>query len=140
MTIEKNKALIQQYFSVVAGTDTSMGIGEFFSPDVVWHVPQSNPAIKPNPRVGHAAVMDLLSSGVGIYQPGSLEIQQQRLVADESCVMAQFTLVAKLANGTDYKNDYIMLFSIARGKIDGVWEYLDTLYQWELGTFENRGA
>ena len=86
--------------------------------------------------------MDLLSSGVGIYQPGSLDIQQGRWVVDESHVMAQFTLVAKLANGTDYENDYIMLFSISegtpRGKIDGVWEYLDTLYQWRLGTFENR--
>lgn len=139
MTIENNRTLIQQYFSVVAGTDTSLDIGDFFSDDVVWHVPQSNPDIKPNPRVGHAAVMDLLNSGVGIYQPGSMDIQQQRLVVDESCVMAQFTLAAKLANGKDYRNDYIMLFSVDQGKINGVWEYLDTLYQWQLGTFENRG-
>lgn len=139
MVIENNKSLIQQYFSVVSGADTSLSIGDFFSDDVVWHVPQSNPDIKPNPRVGHAAVMDLLASGVGIYQPGSLDIQQQRLVVDENCVMAQFTLVAKLANGKDYRNDYIMLFSLDRGKINGVWEYLDTLYQWQLGAFEGRG-
>ncbi len=138
MTIVSNKALIQQYFQVVAGVDTTVSLGDLFTADVVWHVPQSNPDIKPNPRVGHAAVMDLLGSGVGIYQPGSLEVKIQRLVADESAVMSQFTLVAKLANGTDYKNDYIMLFSIDSGKISEIWEYLDTLYQSQLGTFENR--
>lgn len=137
MTIEENKALVQRYFSVVTGADTDTDLGSFFAADVTWQVPQSNPAIKPNPRIGHAAVMDLLTSGVGIYQPGSMDIQQQRVVADESSVVVQFTLVAKLARGTDYKCDYVMLFSISDGKIDGVWEYLDSLYQWQLGTFEN---
>jgi ketosteroid isomerase-like protein len=137
VTLETNKALVQRYFSVVTGADTSTDLGSFFASNVIWRVPQTNPAIKPNPRVGHAAVMDLLTSGVNIYQAGSLEIQQQRVVADESCVMVQFALVAKLANGTDYKNDYVMLFSISENKIDGVWEYLDTLYQSELGTFDN---
>ena len=137
MTIEQNRALVQQYFSVVTGADTSTDLGSFFAPNVTWQVPQSNPAIKPNPRVGHAAVMDLLTSGVGIYEPGSMDIQQQRVVADESSVVVQFTLVARLARGTYYRNDYIMLFSISDGKIDGVWEYLDSLYQWQLGTFAN---
>ena len=137
MTIEQNRALVQQYFSVVTGADTSTDLGSFFAPNVTWQVPQSNPAIKPNPRVGHAAVMDLLTSGVGIYEPGSMDIQQQRVVADESSVVVQFTLVARLARGTDYRNDYIMLFSISDGKIDGVWEYLDSLYQWQLETFAN---
>jgi ketosteroid isomerase-like protein len=139
MSIDQNTSLIHHYLSVVSGVDTSVPIGDFFSEDVVWHVPQSNPDIVPNPRVGHAAVMDLLTSGVGIYQPGSLDIQAQRLVADENHVVAQFTLAAKLANGKNYRNDYVMLFSIDHGKINGVWEYLDTLYQWQLGTFDNSG-
>ena len=137
MPIENNKVLVQRYFSVVCGLDTNTEIGDFFSDDVVWHLPQSNPAIKPNPRIGHAAVMDLLSTGVWIYKPGSLDIQLQNLVSEQSRVVAQFTLKAKLSNGKDYLNDYIMLFSIERDKINGVWEYLDTLYQWQLGTFDN---
>lgn len=135
MTAEHNRMLIKHYFAVVSGADSATDIGNFFSPDTVWHVPQSNPDIKPNPKVGHAAVMELLSSGINIYRPGSLEIQVQRLICDENTVVAQFTLAAKLANGTDYKNNYVMVFSIAHGKIYEVWEYLDTLYQWQLGTF-----
>lgn len=139
MSAEKNKAVIEQYFNVISGRNTNLTIGDLLSEDVVWHVPQSNPDIKPNPRVGFDAVMDIFVSGVNIYQEGSMDVQLQRLVADDECVMSQFTLVAKLANGKDYKNDYIMLFSVKDGKINGVWEYLDTLYQYQLGTFENRG-
>jgi uncharacterized protein len=138
MSAEDNRAVIVQYFDVISGKDASVTIGDLLSEDVVWHVPQSNPDIKPNPRVGFDAVMDIFVSGVNIYQQGSMDVQLQRLVADEDCVMSQFTLLAKLANGKDYKNDYIMLFSVKDGKINGVWEYLDTLYQYQLGTFEGR--
>ena len=138
MSAENNRAVIVQYFDVISGKDASVTIGDLLSEDVVWHVPQSNPNIKPNPRVGFDAVMDIFVSGVNIYQQGSMDVQLQRLVADEDCVMSQFTLLAKLANGKDYKNDYIMLFSVKDGKINGVWEYLDTLYQYQLGTFEGR--
>jgi ketosteroid isomerase-like protein len=136
MTKEKNKKIVQQYFDVVTGKSHEIPLEDFFAPNVEWHVPQSNPAIKPNPKVGHAAVMDLLSSGVNIYQPESMEVVLDRLIADEYAVAAQFTLNAKLANGNDYHNQYFFLFSFENGKIDGVWEYLDTLYQWRQGTFE----
>ncbi|MEH6584387.1 MAG: nuclear transport factor 2 family protein [Halioglobus sp.] len=136
MTIEDNRNLIQQYFSVITGVDTSTELSEFFTEDVTWHLPQSNPMIKPNPRVGLDAVMDILTSGVNVYQAGSLKIRQPLLVADTDHVTAQFTLDAKLANGKDYSNQYVMLFSILEGKINRVWEHLDTLYQWQLGTFD----
>lgn len=138
MTVEANKALINRYFETVAGVQTGTEIGDFFAEDVVWHVPKSSPDIVPNPRVGHAAAMDLLANGVTIYQPDSLQIQLQTLIADEESVVAQLNLEAKLANGKDYKNDYMMLFTIEDGKINGVWEYLDSLYQWQLGAFEGR--
>jgi uncharacterized protein len=131
----ENKRLILDYFETIGGKRSDRPIGDFFAADVVWQVPQSNPMIVPNPRRGHAAVMDLLTSGVGIYKPGSLHIDLQRVIADEQHVVAQFTLSAQLANGNDYINHYCFLFSIAAGKIDGVWEYLDTLYQWRQGAF-----
>lgn len=138
MSTTQNRALIAAYFAVVAGRDTSTPLADFFAKDVIWHVPRSNPDIVPNPRVGHAAVMDLLGAGIGIYQDGSLNIQRQCLLADGDCVMAQFTLDAKLADGRDYSNEYIMLFRIDNGRINRVWEYLDTLHQWQLGTFDDR--
>ena len=116
---------------MISGAETGVELGDFFTDDVVWHVPQSNLDIQPNPRVGRAAVMDLLSSGPAIFQPGSMDIQVQRFVADDDCVTAQFTMSAKVVGGEDYKNHYVMLFSMDQGKIDGVWEYLDTHYLWQ---------
>jgi ketosteroid isomerase-like protein len=133
-----NKALILDYYAALAGQG-NRPIGDFFAADVVWHVPQSNPMIKPNPRRGHAAVMDLLAAGIGIYKEGSLQIDRQRIIADESQVGVQFTLTAQLANGNPYVNQYFFLFSIADGRIDGVWEYLDTLYQADSGALDSVG-
>lgn len=136
-TTAQNKALILDYYATLAGQGTRP-LGDFFADDVVWHVPPSNPLIKPNPRRGHAAVMDLLAAGIGVYQEGSLRIDRQRIIADESQVGVQFTLTAQLANGKPYANQYFFLFSIANGRIDGVWEYLDTLYQAESGALGTR--
>ena len=134
-----NKALILDYFATMNGGGSGRPIGDFFGADVVWHVPQSNPLIEPNPRRGHAAVMDLLGAGIGVYKEGSLQIDRQRIVADESQVGVQFTLTAQLANGNPYVNQYFFLFSIADGRIDGVWEYLDTLYQANSGALDGAG-
>jgi uncharacterized protein len=136
MNATANETLIRDYFATVTGGDTGKSLPDFFAEDVTWHVPQSNPMIKPNPRQGFAAVMDLLTSGVEIYQPGSMQLELGHLVADDSRVAAQFTLNATLANGNNYRNQYMFLFSISAGKIDGVWEYLDTLYQQREGTFD----
>jgi ketosteroid isomerase-like protein len=134
----RNTALILDYYAALAGQG-GRPIGDFFAEDVVWHVPQSNPLIKPNPRRGHAAVMDLLAAGIGVYKEGSLRIDRQRIVADESQVGVQFTLTAQLANGNPYTNQYFFLFSIKDGRIDGVWEYLDTLYQAQSGALGSGG-
>ena len=136
MNATKNKQLVQKYFDVLMGKVSDTPFESFFTPDVVWHIPKSNPLITPNPREGLAQVMELLASGVGVYQPDSIQVTLHRLVADEQHVAAQFSLQAVLANGNDYDNDYFFLFSIRDGQIDGVWEYMDTLYQSQRGSFD----
>lgn len=136
MTAVRNKDIIRLYFDVVTGKSDQPPLGDFFAPDIEWHVPQSNPQIRPNPRVGHAAVMDLLTGGVGIYQPGSMSVEIERMIADEDHVVVPFILDAKLANGNDYRNRYVFIFALRDGRITHVWEHLDTLYQWQRGTFD----
>lgn len=139
MSAQANKDLIQHYFDTMMGKRSDKPLESFFTDDVTWQVPRSNPAIVPNPRRGIAGVMDVLTSGIGIYAPGSMEMTLQRLVADDDHVAAQFNLKARLANGKDYDNQYFFLFSVRDGRIDGVWEYLDTLYQSRQGAFEGLG-
>lgn len=136
MTAEQNERLIRGYFEVLTGTAVDISLEDFFASDIVWHLPPSNPMANPNPRAGRAAVMALLGSGVAVYRPGSIHIDLQRIIADADHVVAQFSLKAVLANGNDYDNRYLFLFSIRDGKINGVWEYLDTLYQAQRGSFD----
>ena len=136
-TAQTNRQLIEDYYAVIGGADRGRQLPDFFSDDVVWHVPRSNPTITPNPRVGLAAVMDLLTAGVGVYKEGSMRINIQSLIADEKQVAARFEMTADLANGNDYRNQYCFVFSVANNRINGVWEYLDTLYQANTGVFDN---
>jgi hypothetical protein len=126
---EANRAVIEHYFAVLQGLAGDRDLADFFSDDVTWQVPRSNPHITPNPRVGHAAVMDLLHSGVGVYEAGSMAITLQPLIADQTRVAAQFSMQARLANGNPYRNDYCIVFTLRDGLICGVTEYLDTLAQ-----------
>lgn len=134
--VARHRALVQDYFATMNGAGSGRAIADFFAPDVVWHLPQSNPML-PNPRRGHAAVMELMASGVGVYREGSIRIDVHRIVADEQHVAAQFTLSAQLANGNDYVNHYLFLFAIAADRFVEIWENLDTLYQHRQGAFES---
>lgn len=136
MTAANNLATVRHYFDVVTGKRQDRPLASFLAEDVTWTVPQSNPLIRPNPRIGKAAVLDLLTAGVNIYQPGSLTVELESLFGDDQMVAAQFTLHATLANGRDYHNQYVMLFRLRHGLITGVWEYLDTLYQTQRGAFD----
>ncbi|WP_035528662.1 nuclear transport factor 2 family protein [Haliea salexigens] len=136
MSTSKNRALIAQYFDVILGHDTSRELADFFTADVTWQVPGSNPHITPNPRVGHAAVMDLLHSGVGVYEAGSMTLDLQPLIVADAHVVAQFTLHARLANGDPYTNTYCFVFALRAGRICAVTEYLDTLAQAQQGTWD----
>jgi len=130
-----SKALIEHYFAVLTGERSDRPLGEFFAEDVVWHAPAANPLIEPNPRTGHAAVMDLIGSGVGVYRPETIRIVLHRLLAVGPLVGAQLSLSATLASGRDYHNEYFFLFAVAGDRIATVWEYLDTYYQYQRGVF-----
>lgn len=136
MSTRTSHALIEQYFNVILGRDTTRDLADFFTDDVTWQVPQSNPHITPNPRVGHAAVMDLLHSGVGVYEAGSMSFAMQPLIVAATQVVAQFTLHARLANGGPYVNHYCFVFTLREGRICAVTEYLDTLAQAQQGTWD----
>lgn len=127
-----NKAMVMRYFDIIGGR-LAAPLEDCFTPDVRWHVPPSNPMIKPNPACGIDGVMQVLSSGVGVYAPGSLDVRLEAVIADRHDVAAQFTLNALLANGAPYENRYFFRFRMADGRIAEVWEYLDTLRQHELG-------
>ena len=129
---------LEEYYRAIAGDPDARPLPELFTPDVTWHLPRSSP-MYPEPQRGLEKVMGVLTSGVNIYEAGSLDIRRSCTFVDEeqqrACV--QLTLVARLADGTPYENDYVMVFAFREGLISEVWEHLDTLHQHQLGTFKN---
>lgn len=132
---EANRALVLRYFDIVTGR-LEAPLQACFTEDARWHVPRSNPMIHPNPKCGIDGVMEVLGSGVAIYQPGSLELHLESVIADAREVAVQFTLHARLARGAPYDNRYMFRFRIEGGRIAEVWEHLDTLRQQQLGTWD----
>ncbi|HQR02829.1 MAG: nuclear transport factor 2 family protein [Proteobacteria bacterium] len=135
-----NRNLIQCYFDILRGQRPDLALADCFNKDARWHVPPSNPMIRPNPKIGIEGIMEVLGSGVAIYAPGSLDILIDTMIADAENVAVPFTLKARLADGRPYENRYFFRFRIANGRIAEVWEYLDTLYQEQQGTFNQASA
>jgi len=136
--VQANRDLVMRYFDIMSGRRSDVRLEDCFSDDARWHVPPSNPMIKPNPKCGLAGVMEVLTSGVDIYAAGSLDIQIESLIADIGDVAVQFSLDARLAGGAPYHNRYFFRFRIEGERIAEVWEYLDTLYQQQQGAFAGR--
>lgn len=137
-TVTDNKQCVMRYFDIISGRRTDLPLADCFTPDARWHVPFSNPMIKPNPKCGLAGVMEVLTSGVDIYAPGSLDMHIESMIGDQNDVAVQLTLNARLANGAPYDNRYFFRFRLEGERIAEVWEYLDTLHQQRQGTFAQR--
>jgi ketosteroid isomerase-like protein len=65
----------------------------------------------------------------GLYLRGTTKIEIQHMVAEGEYVAARFILRAITALRKEaYENYYHYLFRLREGKVDEIWEYVDTLY------------
>lgn len=122
---EANKQLIRRYLQAMSTGDPALP--DLLTEDVTWWVPPSSPL--GGLREGKAKVLELMASGVGLYDtsvPFGLEIEA--LVADDEWVALQMVMTARTARGEAYCNYYHWAFRVRGGKICAVKEYVDTLY------------
>ena len=118
-------ALIDAYFERVGGGDPS--VAELLSEDVVWRTPQSSPMA--GPYVGKPAVLELMSGGVGLYDPSvPLDMRRDATATNGEQVFVEMTIRARTGQGEAYKNHYVFVFTIRDQQITEVHEHLDTLY------------
>jgi hypothetical protein len=75
-----------------------------------------------------AILRDLVAMGAQLYDLDSFQVDLTHLVAEGPVVVAEFTLAARTPSGKNYKNDYVMVFTTAGGKVTAVREYTNTLY------------
>ena len=120
-----NRELVREYLDRIGRGDPSFS--DLFAEDIVWWVPPGSD--KGGTYEGKAAVLELISGGVGEYsseQPIKFIIEE--IVADEEWASVQLILEAKTAKGDDYRNFYHIAFRIREGLIELAKEYLDTKY------------
>ena len=117
--------LIDAYFDRVGSGDPS--VADLFSDDVVWRTPQSSPMA--GPYIGKAAVLELMSGGVGLYDPSvPMELRRDAIAANGEQVFVEMTITARTGQGEPYENHYVFVFTIRDQRITEVHEHLDTLY------------
>ena len=126
---EHNRARVDVYFDRVSRGDP--GVADLLADDVVWHTPRSSPLA--GPFEGKAAVLELMGSGVGLYDASvPLEITPEAIAAEGDRVFVETTIRGRTAAGAVYDNGYVFVFRFRDGLIVEVAEHLDTLYAQRL--------
>ena len=120
-----NKAVVHEYLRAMSSGDPRLP--ELLTEDVTWWVPPSSPL--GGLREGKAKVLELMASGVGLYDMTvPFEIEVEAVVGDGDWVAVQMVMSARTAKGQPYRNHYHFAFRLRDGKICAVKEYVDTLY------------
>jgi len=120
-----DKRLVRRFFDAMRSGDP--GLPDLLHDDVTWWAPPSSAL--GGLHAGRPAVLALMASGVGLYDtrhPMNVEIE--RMIAEDQWVSVQLTLAARTARGEDYRNHYHFAFRVQDGLICEVREHLDTLY------------
>ena len=112
-----NKELVVRYMTLRQAGDVD-GAAAYTTSDFVRTGPRpTSGVIEGHPTLDH------------IYEPGTLAMEIEHLVAEGPFVAAQFVLRAvAAATHEPYENYYFHLFECHDGRITAQWEYLDTLY------------
>jgi len=122
---DANKALVRSYLDAMTRGDPALP--ELLADDVTWWVPPSSPL--GGLREGKARVLELMASGVGLYDTSvPFRIEVEVIVAEGDWVAVQMVMSARTAKGAPYRNFYHFAFRVRDGRICAVREYVDTLY------------
>lgn len=130
MGASENKEAVLEYFSMVGGGEEGavQRAVERFREDAIWHLPPSLP--NGGSYRGRQAIIDMLNAdeGMALYEPGSMKVQAEAMIADDDYVVVPLVLRAVTRHGEPYENRYVFVYRLENSEIVEVWENLDTLY------------
>jgi ketosteroid isomerase-like protein len=116
-------------------------MGQFVTEDVVrWGPrpsflegpPRDKTVFPPGPAHGRERQLFGWRPENSIYEPGSTQIEIERMIAEGDFVTAQYVLRARTRRGRPYENYYHFLYECEDGRIKTIWEYVDTLYSQKM--------
>jgi uncharacterized protein len=139
MNSQDNKQLIVAAFQTFASRDPQR-IAARFTDDAEWLAPKGNAtglALNfTDHMVGSKEIARFLASEFGKLFSGDVRTEFAGVYANGDTVIVEMRLLATLANGNSYDNDYCFIFELQCGLIRRMREYMDTAkgYRMIFGT------
>ena len=122
-----NKNIMRRYVDALQAADTA-AVASFFAEDATWTLLAGDLRMSGTWR-GRDRIMDgFLATAMTNGQPGSVELETTAAIAEQDRVVLHWTGRARTRDGQPYENGCIAIFTVRDGKIQGVREYMDTLY------------
>jgi ketosteroid isomerase-like protein len=133
-TLEINRQVVRKFLEALPERDLD-AIGECLADNVVQYYQhpsnhnddgtQSAASI-----TGRANILDEIGTYFyTLYQPGTVSVTIQNLIAEGDYVAGRFVLKALTTRkGEVYENYYFFLYRCENGKVVEYWEYLDSKY------------
>jgi uncharacterized protein (TIGR02246 family) len=126
MTSPDSKTVVARYVEAVQAGDAG-AIREAFAEDAVWRLDGELP-ISGTWRGRDAIMNEFLATAMSYYEPGSVDLEITRIVAEAEHAVMEWTSRARTTRGEAYENHCIGVFTVRDGRIVRVHEYMDTLY------------
>ena len=122
-----SKETLDRFFPAMFSDDRETLTG-LLTEGVVWHAPPFARERFGDP-VGRQAVVDFLcGAGDEFYRAGSFSIERELQAIEDDRAIVIAILRATMARGQPYENRYAFGFRFRDGRIDEVWELLDSLH------------
>jgi ketosteroid isomerase-like protein len=118
------KTVVIRYIEAVIAGDLP-AIRNSFAEGATWTYPGDLP-LSGTWKGRDAIVDDFLGSAGALFRPGTVVIELTQVVVEGHRVVAEWTSDAIAANGAEYHNRCLGVFTVQNGRITSVREYADT--------------
>ena len=121
-------AALSLRFVEAAQTGNAAIVAECLTEDYVQIFPRPGIQGMPAGIDGRDQIVEFLAMLPAIYEPGSMRMEVENVVAQGPMVVIQFRMNARTAAGEPYENHYVQILECHDGQVTRSWEYCDTLY------------
>jgi hypothetical protein len=124
------KSVLRRYVAALEAGDEQT-VRDFFADDATWTLAAGELPISGTWKGRDAILGEFLATALSYYAAGSVSLEITGMIAEGDQVALEWTSRARTRDGRPYENGCIGVFTIRDGRIQGVREYMDTLYAHE---------
>ena len=124
MDTEASRKLVLDYLEAQAAGDGER-VAALLDDNVRWTPPQSAGLGAPTGRDEVLGVM--AEAGARFFQMPTMKVDVKWILAEGDKVVLRSHNEVKAANGRDYSNEYVWVYTVANGRIVEIEEHTDTL-------------